>query len=199
MGYAAAADVVFYLKGVDLTALGDAAAIAAAELAAGDIATLEIDHRAGRVFTQTAATEYIFDGGGSERLILPDFDAAPTAWKIDDVAQDVSELLAYPLNDTPKTVLLRKEGGTFPAGHGNLKITAKWGYGATVPVDIVAACAMLAAAEILDRISGDLTGGSDAVTQGVLRQSYPGGAFTGETTKYRYRAAWLVESYRRLS
>jgi hypothetical protein len=199
MGYVTAADVAMYLKGVTLTALGDAAAISAAELAAGDIASLEIESRTGRTFTQSAAEERIFDGNGGETLMLTDFDTTPTAWKIDDQAQAVTELLAYPLNETPKTRLVRKEGGTFPLGNANLKITAKWGYGATVPVDVKAACAMLAAAEILDRVSGALTTGSESVTQGLLRQTYPGGAFSGEIVRYRQRAYWLVESYRRLS
>lgn len=108
-----------------------------------------IDQMTNRNFiADTSASRKYYDGDGTTELLTDDF-VELTKLEIDEVEVDdesglYSEYLLYPLNKECKNkIKLRYQN--FTKGSGNIYVTAKWGYSAEVPPDIMLAATIFMA------------------------------------------------------
>ncbi len=151
MAYATVADVKAYLKGVELDVLGTSAEQDAALAQATEVAGDHVERRANRSFTPVSETR-VFDGSGTERLVIPDL-LALAGWEVDGVGRDGTELRRYPLWGLPTLWLVLREG-VFPKGRANVAVTGIWGYAMTPPAAVAQATALYAACDVLARAGG---------------------------------------------
>lgn len=112
------------------------------------VVTAYIERYTGRTFTPavtpgTQATERFYDGNGSSELFIDDA-AEVTQVKDGNTIIPVSDFRLYPSNRLPKTriILPFKK---FTWGAQNITVTAKWGYGASVPKDLEFAATVMVA------------------------------------------------------
>lgn len=111
---------------------------------------LYIDRMTERNFVaDESPSEKLFDGDGSNNLILGDFlgidDVSIDGDTITDPDSDAEQpYLLYPANTTPKTKLVLR-ASRFPAGLQNISVTGTWGYSAECPVDITTVATVLVA------------------------------------------------------
>ena len=194
MAYATVTEVKAYLKGVDLSVLGNTTEQDAAISAAADGATGRVDRSTHRTFTTASATRQ-FNGNGTARLFVPDL-LTLTGWSMDGQAQDAESLTRYPLSTTPTLWLLYKDG-LFSPGSANVEITGTWGYASTVPAAIVTATALLAASEIYLRIAAATDGGASGLGQGGLTRRFEGGAYESTVVRLQRQAEAILRAYRR--
>jgi len=110
-----------------------------------------IENYTGRIFiADTEATEKKYDGDGEDTIFVDDFISLISVYlgttlldsETDD--PDDPDYYQYPANTEYKNKL-EVIGGVFSEGHKNVKITAKWGYSATVPEDIKHAATIIVA------------------------------------------------------
>ena len=111
------------------------------------VVTAYINNYCGTEFEQESATYKLYDGDGTDELMVDDLI---TLTKVDilDYNGDVlytidsatDEYHLYPANTTPKTMIKINRGGApvgiFLCGNQNIKVTGTFGYAATVPEDI---------------------------------------------------------------
>lgn len=194
MAYATVADVKAYLKGVELDVLGTSAEQDAALAQATEVAGDHVERRANRSFTPVSETR-VFDGSGTERLVIPDL-LALAGWEVDGVGRDGTELRRYPLWGLPTLWLVLREG-VFPKGRANVAVTGIWGYAMTPPAAVAQATALYAACDVLARLAAAKDGGTTAVTQASLSQRYERGAYAFEGERYRLAADRILMTYRR--
>ncbi len=100
-----------------------------------------IDLECEREFSPTVETRY-FDGGASFLFIddvvsISNLELDEDADGVVDATMSTTDYILYPLNKTPKTRLEisnNSDYGGFASGvKQGVKITATWGYGATIP------------------------------------------------------------------
>jgi hypothetical protein len=103
--------------------------------------TQRIEEETNRVFVAVGPEVRHFLGGGKETLFVDDL-LAFTAISVDDVAQDLTDLLAMPSGKLPTRYLLWRYG-TLWTERADVAITGTWGYAEQVPWPIWDACVML--------------------------------------------------------
>ena len=88
----------------------------------------------------------------------------------DDIAS--GDYLVYPPNDTPKLQIVLRDTSTavFTLDQQNIKVTAKWGFSATVPSDIEFAATVLLAGIVQHSWSSE--GEVESVTMGRVTLAY---------------------------
>lgn len=113
-----------------------------------------IDQMTGRNFVaDSTATAKLYDGNSANVMPIDDaiqitkveqgdggISTASSEWT--EIESD--EYVSYPANDLPKTEI-RLFGALFSRGFQNVRVTAKWGYSASVPDDIKLASTVLVA------------------------------------------------------
>ena len=125
----------------------------------------------GRNFiADTVATEKLYDGNGENELLVDDFIGTPTI-EINGVALDSDEYLVYPANTEKKNILKRVSGGIWSKDDQSIGVTAKWGYSAEVPNDIIFATTVLVAG-IINYSSKDSQGQIATKTIGRYSVTY---------------------------
>ncbi len=110
--------------------------------------TLWIERYTGKSFEASSADKY-YDGNGTNRILVDSFiDGTITELSIldtDGVVENTltegqsNDFITYPLNNTEKCELVLVSGGTrstFPNRVRSVKVTADWGFSASVPKDI---------------------------------------------------------------
>lgn len=194
MAYCTADDVLGYLRGVDLSVLGDAAAQNAVVLDAVDAASARVDGFTRRRFTAEAGVRYL-DGTGSAVLFIPDL-LMLDSWSMDGVVRQVSELVLCP--DRSPYMWVRLTSGTFSAGTANVAMSGTWGYGTQVPAEVSRATAMLAAADVLCRIAPARDRGTSSTVQGALSERYESGAYSSAIERLVRQAYRDLVPFRRL-
>lgn len=192
--YCSVSDVLDQIRGVNLDALGDAAAQAAAVEAAASGATAEVETRCRRTFVPPAAPETkTLDGHGGFLLRVPDLV------RLDAVTVDGTlhpEATAHPVGGPPYGWIAT--GTRFPAGRGNVTVTGLWGFRPEVPPDIVRATACLAAAEVLARVQAARSDGVHQAVAGLVREEFPAnGPYADRIASLEAAAARLLVAYRR--
>lgn len=104
----------------------------------------------------SASVKY-FDGNGKREIIIDDFteidslvilelDGDDVEWTLTEGQED--DYIIYPYDDTPKYKLMltiSSQVGAWYKGNKRIKVTAKWGYSATVPKDIELVATILVA------------------------------------------------------
>jgi len=105
----------------------------------------EIDLMTNRTFVPPGdtPTTKVFDGSGSSSLLVNDFLSVSEV-KIDGSVKDISKVLSYPANESPKYKLTLRSDW-FPRDLQNVEVTGLWGYAATVPEAIKFVCTVLVA------------------------------------------------------
>jgi len=194
MAYCTADDVAKYLCGVDLSALGDAAAQGSALADAAEAASARVDRFTRRRFTTETGTRHL-DGTGGQVLFIPDL-VMLDSWSMDGVARQASEVVLCP--EQPPYMWVRLLGGTFSTGKGNVVMTGTWGYGTEVPSEVSRAAAMLAAADILCRIAPARDRGTSSTVQGALSERYESGAYASAIDRLTRQAYQDLVPFRRL-
>lgn len=99
----------------------------------------------------STASARLFNGNGYQSIEVPDFIGTPVVEFGDDYAENftaTTNFLTSPYNTENKTHIVMK-GDIVPLGTQNVRITAKWGFGATVPEDIKQATVIIASAIVL--------------------------------------------------
>ena len=130
-----------------------------------------INKTTGRNFiADTVATEKLYDGNGENELLVDDFIGTPTI-EINGVALDSDEYLVYPANTEKKNILKRVSGGIWSKDDQSIGVTAKWGYSAEVPNDIIFATTVLVAG-IINYSSKDSQGQIATKTIGRYSVTY---------------------------
>lgn len=127
-----------------------------------------IDQLTGRNFkADSAASVRVFDGDGSEDLLIDDCIAV-TKVEVgnDEYGGSFTEIAAsgtsdmyftYPANAASKGLPIHKiklNARTFPEGRQNNRITAKWGFSAAVPEDIQFVATVFVAGILNQQIPG---------------------------------------------
>jgi hypothetical protein len=194
MAYCAASAVLDQLVGVDLAPLGGATEQAGVLADALEAARGEVDGACRRSFSPPAAPETReLDGGGGLILRVPDLA------RLDEIAVDgatVSPAYTYPTSGPPYRWIAT--GGRFPLGHGNVRVTGLWGFGASVPADVARAAACLAAVEVLERLQAERSGGVCAEVTGLAREEFAAdGPWADRIAGLRAVSARLLLPYRR--
>ncbi len=106
--------------------------------------TAYIERYTGRTFTaDTVATTRTYDGTNSGELFIDDA-VEVTEVKVKDTVLDEDDYLLYPSNRFPKTRIILPYK-LFYTGNQNITVTAKWGYGASVPADLSFAATVMVA------------------------------------------------------
>ena len=98
----------------------------------------------------TTATARVYNGNGKYTMQFDDFIDLTTVETGEDCGENYTEITSYtsyPFNIPSKTAVILKDD-IFPIGIKTVRITAKWGYSATVPKDIEHACTILVAGVI---------------------------------------------------
>lgn len=154
---------------------------AAAILAAQDI----IDNYTSRNFkADSTASAKLFNGNNTQALIIDDcvevtkVEVGSNMWG-DSFSEQVNtgstpQYYKLPANYAADKVPIRKIGlrnMIFISGHANHRITAKWGYSATVPDDISMAATVLASG-IYNQNRGENTGPIKSEKIGEYQVSY---------------------------
>lgn len=124
-----------------------------------NVVTAYIEKYTGRKFSvDESATARIYDGNGTNEIYIDDADEItkvevsyggyPASFT------EVTEYYTYPANTKPITkIILPYE--YFYQGNQNVKVTAKWGYGADVPEDLSFAAIVMVAGIINYQNSDD--------------------------------------------
>jgi len=193
VAYCTASDVMKHLRGVDISALGNASEQETAAADAAQAASLWVDGFTRRRF-ETVTDAWSFDGSGTDTLFVPDL-LAVEEWSMDGLARGVSELVLCP--QTKPHAWLRLKEGVFCRGIGNVVLKGTWGYGYTVPDEVARCTAMLAAAELLGRIAAARDRGTSSTVQGALSEHYEGGAYSAAIQRLRKDAASVLVRFRR--
>ncbi|MGC8833845.1 MAG: hypothetical protein ACP5R4_07285 [Armatimonadota bacterium] len=193
MAYCTADDVMKHLRGVDISALGNASEQEAAAADAAQAASLWVDGFTRRRFE--AVTEaWSFDGSGTDTLFVPDL-LVVEEWSMDGLSCDTAELLLCPR--TQPHTWLRLKCGVFSRGIGNVVLKGTWGYGYSVPNEVVRCTAMLAAADLLGRTAAARDRGTSATVQGALSEHYENGAYSTAIQRLRRDAVSVLVRFRR--
>lgn len=109
-----------------------------------DAVTAYIERYTGRKFTaDTTASTRIYDGTGDGELVIDDA-VEVTKVEIDDEVVDTTDYYLYPTNKLPKTRIIMPYR-VFRWANQNVKVTAKWGYGGSIPADLAFAATVLVA------------------------------------------------------
>ena len=119
-----------------------------------------INNYTGTVFESSSDTSRIYDGDGTNEIMVDEFTAI-TKIEILDREGDVDETLnstsywhAYPANKDYKNRIRINAANApiavFPSGHQNVKLYATFGHSASVPEDIRLAATMLVGQIIRD-------------------------------------------------
>jgi len=152
-----------------------------------------IEKATDRIFVaDTLASARLYDGNGSSELIVDD-SIQITKIEIgsdDDGWTEMTEYFLYPANRLPKR-RIKLDGDIFTCGNQNVKITAKWGYVATVPADIKFAATVLLAGII--NFSNDAEGEVASMTVGSYSVSYK----DREEKADLERAMKILQSYKK--
>ena len=104
--------------------------------------------------TESART---YDGNGMQSLEVDDFIGTPTVKTGDEYNQNMvarTDFILYPYNTEHKNTLILQDD-CFERGIQNVEVTAKWGFGATVPNDIKHACTVITSAIVLAQTNQD--------------------------------------------
>lgn len=106
--------------------------------------TAYIERYTGRKFSadSTPAPRF-YDGTDNAELFIDDA-VEITQVKIDNAVISDSDYKLYPANKSPKTRIILPYR-TFAWGAQNVEVTAKWGYGASVPADLEFAATVMVA------------------------------------------------------
>lgn len=153
-----------------------------------------IDKITGRNFiADTVATEKLYDGNGENELLVDDFIGTPTI-EINEVELDDDEYLVYPANTEKKNRLKRVLGGIWSKDDQSIGVTAKWGYSAEVPNDIIFATTVLVAG-IINYSSKDSQSQVETKTIGRYSVTYK----TKKEWQDFDQVAKIIKSYKKFS
>jgi hypothetical protein len=166
--------------------------------------TAFINTYCGRSFESESATYKLYDGTGTDTLLTDDFTAITKIEVLDadgnvDYTMDAAtEYFTYPENSTAKNKLVLNSDNAdvsfFPSGHKNIKVTATFGFSATVPDDVCYIATVLVANLITANF--DLaTGGVKSESLGEYSVSYADVANVAGATP---EVKTLLERYRRI-
>ena len=105
-----------------------------------------INNYCGREFVQEDDTEKLYDGDGSNTLIVDDLltftkiEILDEDGNVDYTIDSSDEYYLYPVNKTPKRkITLNSSNASVPRflkGHQNVKVTGTFGYSVNVPEDV---------------------------------------------------------------
>ena len=101
----------------------------------------------------STASDRYYTGNGYQSLEVDEFIEVSNVYTGDAFGEDFVEktsYITYPYNTTVKDTIIL-QGDFFPALVKSVKITAKWGYSATVPEDIKTAVMILVTGILLDQ------------------------------------------------
>jgi hypothetical protein len=210
--YAGLADVQALLTGYDLSAIGDADALATRIEQLLGPTRRAIDLAAGRDFLYHDGDVALVDGSGHDVLHLRRHGYVPIvavhsvavngqAW--DPEGYVVYEAEGYLRAVAPGGSFFASPPGTdavvFPIGARNVAVTLDWGY-PTPPADIVLAQAKLAAAEVLAQAGGAISGGVESQTVGDFSVRYGrDSAYAGTIRRWATEAEDAASRYRGLT
>jgi hypothetical protein len=120
-----------------------------------------IDSYCGREFEQESASSKLYDGDGSNEILVDDILSLTKIEILDEnkavetTITSSDDYYLYPANKTPKTKIIinkHKAGvSRFPIGFQNVKITGTFGYAISVPEDIRLAATKLVSSIIEDK------------------------------------------------
>lgn len=152
-----------------------------------------IENYTGRTFVaDTEATERLFEGGRSQKLLIGDCVAITKVEVGDQYGEafteiDAADYQALPYNSTPKySIGLKRQTW----GVGVHRITAKWGYSVACPLDIKFAATVLVAGIIWPQINPGGTKKSETI--GNYSVSYQ----TDDGVADYKRACEILDTYR---
>jgi len=106
-----------------------------------------IEKYTGRIFiADTTASEKVYDGEGGSKQKFDEFISLTKVEIGEDTKTEIESdnYRIYPNNDERKNKIQLKEN-YFTKGYQNVTITAKWGYSAVCPADIILAATTLLA------------------------------------------------------
>jgi hypothetical protein len=128
-----------------------------------DAAIQELTQRTHRQFLpDTEASERRFDGSGTGEMLVDEYVEVDsiTLYLVPSVGvTEITQFVEVDRSTYPKTRLQIYQGPAnapygwftyFPQGRSNVAVTAKWGYGATIPADVWQGVLYKATAEALD-------------------------------------------------
>lgn len=140
-----------------------------------------IDTYCDRTFEQESATYKLYDGDGSNEILIDDLltltkiEILDEDGNVDYTIDSSDEYYLYPANDTPKTsIRLNKFNAPitiFLEGRQNVKITGTFGYASTVPEDIRLVATKLVA-QIIKESGTDITADIKAERLGEYSVDY---------------------------
>jgi hypothetical protein len=132
---------------------------------------------------ETVEETRVFDGTGTQRLVIDDLQAGTTAVAVslNSAELPTTAYAFYPANEWPKTAVVRcstEYAPTWLRGQQNVSIAGTWGYLAsgTACLDLNEACLMLVSLMLL---AGKLGGLSGSAISSMLRV-YQTGSFRRE-------------------
>lgn len=153
-----------------------------------------IDKYTGRTFvTDEAPSERLFEGNSGQKLIIDDcidVTKVEIGDRYGDNFEETTDYQAFPLNETPKTMLGLKNRGW---GVGIHRITANWGYSASRPDDIAFAATVLVAG--IANFALQTGSAIKSETIGNYSVSYD----TAQGAADYERAMAILDSYRRIT
>jgi hypothetical protein len=159
-----------------------------------DAVTAYIERYTGRTFTYDAeaeATARIYDGTNSGELFIDDA-VEITEVKIKDTVLDEDDFVLYPANRLPKTRIILPYK-LFTSGNQNITVTAKWGYGETIPADLALAATVMVAGIINTQNQSE--GEVQSETIGRYSVTYK----TGSSQEHDFQSAKsILKMYRRM-
>ena len=127
--------------------------------------TKYIEDYCGREFETSVATSKVYDGQGTKEITIDDLYALTKIETLDEdgdvenTLDDSSEYYLYPENTTNKNLIKINTSNSpisiFPKGNQNVKVTASFGYSATVPEIISLAATKLVAGIISEQYLSD--------------------------------------------
>jgi hypothetical protein len=113
--------------------------------------TRTIDNLCNRtIFSDEESSERVYDGNGRQKLVIDDFRTLEGV-TLDEEELDLDDILRYPANQKPQSILYRKD--RFTEGTQNVKVTAEWGAFDELPADVKLACTVLVSGIILQQLN----------------------------------------------
>lgn len=168
-----------------------------------------IDNYTGRNFkADSAASARVFDGNGSEELIIDECIQVTLVEAGNDSYGDSfstipstgsDKYFTYPANATVRQVPIHKlvlSARTFPNGRQNNRVTAKWGYSETPPEDIqFAACVFVSGV-----LNQHRQGGEEIKSESIGAYSVSYNTDAGDNSWADFeRSKQILDQYKRIN
>lgn len=166
------------------------------------IASMEkfIDNYTDRNFkADSVASARVYDGDNTDELLI-DECIEVIKLEIGENNTNVTKYFTYPANASARGVPIHKirmEDATFPCGLQNNRVTAKWGYSANVPDDIMFATTVFVSGILNDSLGG---GEGEIKSESIGSYSVTYGGDSGSNSWADFeRAKQILDQYKRIN